>query len=77
MYPEGALINKSNQNLVVFEADINNPHNEGFICFWEISNINSNQLIFKKRLTTEKAIKQWKLFMNEGWKKTEEKNKAA
>ena len=48
MYPKVALINKENRNLVVFERDLNNPLNEGFIIYWEISKSNNKQLIFKK-----------------------------
>ena len=40
MFPEGTFINEKNNNLIVFEKDINNPVYEGFICFWEIKDIN-------------------------------------
>ena len=36
MYPKVSLINKNKRNLVVFERDLNNPFNEGFIIYWEI-----------------------------------------
>ena len=53
MYPKVALINKENRNLVVFERDLNNPFNEGFIIYWEISISNNKQLIFKKTMITQ------------------------
>ena len=58
MYPKITLINKNRSSLVVFERDLNNPLNEGFIIFWEIINSNNKQLIFKKRLTTIRAQKK-------------------
>ena len=36
MYPEGTFIKDTKDNLVVFEKDIDNPENEGFVCYWEI-----------------------------------------
>ena len=70
MYPKVALINKENRNLVVFERDLNNPFNEGFIIYWEISISNNKQLIFKKRLTTIRALNKLKRLLEDGWKKT-------
>ena len=58
MYPKIALINKIRSSLVVFERDLNNPLNEGFIIFWEIIQSNNKKLIFKKRLTTIRAQKK-------------------
>ena len=66
------LINKENRNLVAFERDLNNPFNEGFIIYWGISKENKKKLIFKKRLTTIRALKKfkklpvYKLFSNVG-----------
>ena len=77
MYPEGTLINSSKNNLIVFEKDINNPENEGFICFWEIKNNFSNQLIFKKRLKREKAIIKLRNLIKEGWQNYKIINTAA
>ena len=68
MYPKGTLINKKNSNFVVFEEDTNNPENEGFICFWNIINLNNKQLIFRKRVSKRKAIDKWHNLINEGWK---------
>ena len=77
MYPEGAFINSSKSNLIVFEKDINNPENEGFICFWNIQNDYNKQLIFKKRLTKEKAIIKFRNLIKDGWKDHRTINKAA
>ena len=77
MYPKVALTNKENRNLVVFERDLNNPLNEGFIIYWEISISNNKQLIFKKRLTTIRALNKLKRLLEDGWKKTNFSDQAA
>ena len=77
MYPKVALINKENRNLIVFERDLNNPYNEGFIIYWEISKSNNKQLIFKKRLTTIRAQNKLKKLLEEGWMKTNFSDQAA
>ena len=77
MYPKVAFINKENRNLVVFERDLNNPFNEGFIIYWEISKSNNKQLIFKKRLTTIRALNKLKSLLEEGWTKTNFSDQAA
>jgi len=77
MYPKVALLNKDNKNLVVFERDLNNPLNEGFIIYWEISESNNKQLIFKKRLTTIRALNKFKKLLEEGWTKTNFSDQAA
>ena len=77
MYPKVAFINKENRNLVVFERDLNNPFNEGFIIYWEISISNNKQLIFKKRLTTIRALNKFKKLLEEGWIKTNFSDQAA
>ena len=77
MYPKVALINKENKKLVVFERDLNNPFNEGFIIYWEISKSNNKQLIFKKRLTTIRAQNKLKKLLEEGWMKTNFSDQAA
>ena len=77
MYPKIALINKSRSSLVVFERDLNNPLNEGFIIFWEIIKSNNKKLIFKKRLTTIRAQKKLNRLQEEGWIKTNELDQAA
>ena len=77
MYPKITLINKNRSSLVVFERDLNNPINEGFIIFWEIINSNNKQLIFKKRLTTISAQKKLKRLKEEDWINTNELSKVA
>ena len=77
MYPKFNLINKDNSNLVVFERDLNNPLNEGFIIYWEISKSTNKQLIFKRRLTTIKALNKLKRLLEEGWTKTNFSDQAA
>ena len=77
MYPKVALLNKDNKNLVVFERDLNNPLNEGFIIYWEISESNNKQLIFKKRLTTIRALNKFKRLLEEGWTRTNFLDQAA
>ena len=77
MYPNISLINKNKSSLVVFERDLNNPLNEGFIIFWEIIKSNNKQLIFKNRLTTIRAQKKLTMLQEEGWIKTNELEQAA
>ena len=76
MYPNVSLINKFKNNLVVFERDLNNPLNEGFIIYWEIIESNK-QLIFKKRLTKIKAQNKLIKLQEEGWTKANEIDKVA
>ena len=77
MYPKVSLINKNKRNLVVFERDLINPFNEGFIIYWEIIKSNNKQLIFKKRLTTLRAQKKLIKLQEEGWNKINELDKVA
>ena len=77
MYPKVALINKENKKLVVFERDSNNPFNEGFIIYWEISKSSNKNLIFKKRLSTIRALNKFKKLLEEGWTKTNFSDQAA
>ncbi len=77
MYPKVSLINKNKRNLVVFERDLNNPFNEGFIIYWEIIKSNNKQLIFKKRLTTLRAQKKLTKLQEEGWNKINELDEVA
>tara|TARA_Y100000589_G_C26814745_1_gene491386 strand:- start:204 stop:437 length:234 start_codon:yes stop_codon:yes gene_type:complete len=69
MYPEGKLINIKENKLVVFEKDQKNPHNEGFICFWEVKDLENKELIFKQRLIRSKALIKWEKLIREGWEK--------
>ena len=77
MYPRVSLINTEKSNLVVFERDLNNPFNEGFIIYWEIIKSNEKQLIFKKRLTTIRAQKKLTMLQGEGWVKINGLDKVA
>ena len=77
MYPKVSLINKDKSNLVVFESDLNNPLNEGFVAYWEIVKSNNKQLIFKKRLTTKRAQKKLTMLEAEGWIKINEIDQVA
>ena len=77
MYPKIALLNKARSNLVVFERDLINPLNEGFIIFWDIIKSNNKQLIFKKRLTTIRAQKKLTLLQEDGWSMTTELDQVA
>ena len=69
-------MNKSKSNLVVFERDLNNPYNEGFIIYWEIVDSNK-QLIFKKRITTARALNKLTKLQEEGWTKVNELDQVA
>ena len=77
MYPKVSLINKNKRNLVVFERDLTNPFNEGFIIYWGIIKSENKQLIFKKRLTTIIAQKKLATLHKEGWNKINESDKVA
>ena len=77
MYPKVSLINKKKRNLVVFERDLNNPFNEGFIIYWKIIESDNKQLIFKKRLTTLRAQKKLTKLQAEGWNKINELDNVA
>ena len=76
MYPKVSLINKWKSSLIVFERDLNNPLNEGFIIYWEILKSNK-QLIFKKRLTSIRAQKKLIRLQEEGWIRSNESNQVA
>ena len=76
MYPIGYLVDPSEKNIVVFENDINNPNNEGFISFWNIIDDNNRQLGFRKRTSKNKALAMWKKLIHDGWKTSELKKVA-
>ena len=63
--------------LAIFEKDIDNPENEGFVCYWEFNGQNINKLIFKKRLSKQKAIEKLKYLLNQGWESTNKNDKVA
>ncbi len=77
MYPQGTLIDANYKTLIVFEMDVNNPENEGFVCYWDIDDKNIYKLIFKKRLSKEKAIQKIKNLLKDGWINTKENFKVA
>ena len=77
MYPKITLINENKSSLIVFERDLNNPINEGFIIFWKIIKSENKQLVFKKRLTTIRAHKKITKLHKEGWNKINVLDKAA
>ena len=77
MYPEVTFINPQKNNLVIFEKDISNPENEGFVGYWEINDTDDYKLVFKKRLTKKNAIAKFKNLIKEGWENTNFINKAA
>ena len=76
MYPKVSLINKYKSILVVFERDLNNPLNEGFIIYWDILESNK-KLIFKKRLTSIRAQKKLIRLQEEGWIRSNKSNQVA
>ena len=77
MYPKGTYIHSNYKTLIVFEKDLNNPDNEGFVCYWDIDDQNINKLIFKKRLSKEKAFQKLKNLIKDGWVNTKENFKVA
>ncbi len=77
MYPNISLINKNKSSLVVFERDLNNPFNEGFIIYWGISKANKKKLIFKKRLNKISAQKTLHRLKEKGWIKTNKLDQVA
>ena len=77
MYPEGTFINKLSNTLAIFERDFDNPENEGFVCYWEFNSQNINKLIFKKRLSKQKAIEKLKNLSKEGWENIKDNYKVA
>ena len=56
MYPQGNYIDSNYKTLIVFEKDLNNPDNEGFVCYWDIDDQNINKLIFKKKTFKRKSL---------------------
>ena len=77
MYPEGTLIDSKYKTLAVFEKDLNNPENQGFICFWAVKRSFDKQLIFKKRLSKIQAQNKLNDLLRKGWSKKIFNNKAA
>ena len=72
MYPEGSLIDPDGKNLLSFKQDSMNPIKEGFVELWSVISNTSQEFIFKKRLSSQKAIEQWNYLSKHGWKLIEE-----
>ena len=77
MYPQETYIDSSCKTLIVFEKDLNNPNNEGFVCYWDIDDNNIYKLIFKKRLSKGRAVQKLKNLIKDGWVNKKEKFKVA
>ncbi len=77
MYPEGSLIDLEGKKLISFTKDSMNPMNEGFVELWVFTGNASKQFIFKKRLSSTRAIKQWKNLVKNGWSVIKEQELAA
>ena len=77
MYPEGTFINELSNTVAIFEKDIDNPENEGFVCYWEFNGQNINKLIFKKRLSKQKAIEKLRYLLQQGWETTNKNDRVA
>ena len=72
MYPEVSLIDPEGKKLLSFKQDSMNPKNEGFVKLWSVTSSTTKQFIFKKRLSSQKAIEQWNYLSKHGWKSIEE-----
>ena len=77
MYPEVSLLGPEGKKLLLFKQDSMDSMNEGFIELWLVMNNTSRQFIFRKRLSSLKAMKQWNYLVNHGWKVLEEEELAA
>ena len=67
MYPEVSLIGPEGKKLLLFKQDSMDPMNEGFIELWLVMSNTSRQFIFRKRLSSIKALKQWNYLVHHGW----------
>ncbi len=77
MYPEGSLIDLEGKKVLSFKQDSMNPINEGFVELWVINSNTSKQFIFRKRVSSLKAIEQWDNLVKHGWAVIEEQELAA
>tara|TARA_B100000945_G_C20213892_1_gene517364 strand:+ start:253 stop:486 length:234 start_codon:yes stop_codon:yes gene_type:complete len=77
MYPEGSLLYQDRTKLLSFKKDSMNPINEGYIELWLIKRQSCNQFIYRKRLTSLKALEQWEHLVKHGWTVIEEQESAA
>jgi len=76
MFPDIRLINQKRNSIVIFEKEINNPVNEGFISYWVIIDI-VKKLLFKRRLNKKIALLKLNELLQNGWVNSYEKNNAA
>ena len=77
MYPEVSLLEPEGKKLLSFKQDPMNPMNEGFVELWLIMSNTSKQFIFRKRLSSLKAMKQCNYLLNHEWTVIEEQELAA
>ena len=76
MFPDIRLINQKRNSIVIFEKEINNPVNEGFISYWGIID-RGKKLLFKRRLNKKIALLKLNELLQNGWVNNYEKNNAA
>ena len=76
MFPDIRLINQERNSIVIFEKEINNPINEGFISYWNIID-REKKLLFKRRLNKKIALLKLNELLQNGWVNSYEKNNAA
>ena len=76
MFPDIRLINQERNSIVIFEKQINNPINEGFISYWNIID-REKKLLFKRRLNKKIALLKLNELLQNGWVNNYEKNNAA
>ena len=76
MFPDIRLINQKSNSIVIFEKEINNPVNEGFISYWDIID-RGKKLLFKRRLNKKIALLKLNELLQNGWVNSYEKNNAA
>ena len=77
MYPEVCLLDPEGKNLLSFKRDSMNPMNEGFIELWSVMVNTSQQFIFRKRVSKEKALDQLNALTKRGWKVIEQEQQQA
>ena len=76
MFPDIRLINQERNSVVIFEKEINNPDNEGFISYWQIID-KRKKLLFKRRLNKKIALIKLSELLQNGWGNSFKQNNAA
>ena len=76
MFPNTSLINQERNSVVIFEKEINNPDNEGFISYWKIID-KRKILLFKRRLNKKIALIKLSELLQNGWGNSFKQNNAA